>query len=178
MPPAQKTYPSDTTATKTAPTNTALPQADATALRPRGKKAAADPARASAPYRRTRRDHTTETAEDYVEAIANILAEHGECRVVDLARHFAVSHVTVTRIVARLQEEDLVATERYRPIQLTARGKRLAAASHERHEIVYKFLLAIGVDPASAAIDAEGIEHHVSPKTLQRFAEIAKKGLG
>lgn len=137
-----------------------------------------DTAGAAAPYRRTRRDHTTETAEDYVEAIANILAHQGECRVVDLARHFAVSHVTVTRIVARLQEEDLVATERYRPIQLTTRGRKLAAASHERHEIVYKFLLAIGVDAATAAIDAEGIEHHVSPATLRRFDEIARKSPG
>lgn len=128
------------------------------------------------PYRRTRRDHTTETAEDYVEAIATILSDQGECRVVDLARHFAVSHVTVTRIVARLQEEDLVATERYRPIQLTARGKRLAASSRERHEIVYNFLLAIGVDAATAAIDAEGIEHHVSPRTLKRFEEITRQG--
>ena len=38
------------------------------------------------PHRRTRRDHATETAEDYVEAIADIVDEHGSCRVVDLAR--------------------------------------------------------------------------------------------
>jgi len=128
------------------------------------------------PYRRTRRDHTTETAEDYVEAIDGILTDQGECRVVDLARHFAVSHVTVTRIVARLQEAALVVTERYRPIQLTEKGKKLATASRERHEIVYKFLLAIGIDAATAAIDAEGIEHHVSPRTLKRFGEIARAG--
>lgn len=125
----------------------------------------------SQPHRRTRRDHSTETAEDYVEAIAEILEENGACRVVDLAKHFGVSHVTVTRIVARIQEEGLVQTEAYRPIQLTSKGRRLAKKSRERHETVYQFLLAIGVDESTAAIDAEGIEHHVSPATLARFSE-------
>ena len=125
----------------------------------------------SDPHRRTRRDHATETAEDYVEAISEILGEKESCRVVDLARHFAVSHVTVTRIVSRLQDAGLVQTEAYRPITLTAKGKRLAKKSRDRHEIVYQFLLAIGVDEKTAAIDAEGIEHHVSPVTLARFSE-------
>lgn len=123
----------------------------------------------SHPHRRTRRDHSTETAEDYVEAMASILEENGTCRVVDLAKQFGVSHVTVTRIVARLQDEGLVQTEAYRPIQLTNKGRRLAKKSRDRHEMVYQFLLAIGVDEKTAAIDAEGIEHHVSPSTLARF---------
>jgi DtxR family manganese transport transcriptional regulator len=54
------------------------------------------------PHRRTRRDHSLETAEDYVEAVAETVAAHGVCRVVDLARTFAVSHVTVSRIISRL----------------------------------------------------------------------------
>jgi DtxR family manganese transport transcriptional regulator len=123
-------------------------------------------------HRRTRRDHAMETAEDYVEAVADLIEEQGSCRVVDLAKRFAVSHVTVTRIVARLQDEGLLSTERYRPIFLTPAGKRLAAKSRRRHEIVYQFLLAIGVEENIAAIDAEGIEHHVSPETLKRFEEL------
>lgn len=129
----------------------------------------------SKPHRRTRRDHATETAEDYVEAIDDLLREQGSCRVVDLAKRFAVSHVTVTRIVARLQEEGLLLTEPYRPVTLTPKGKRLANKSRKRHEIVFAFLRAIGVDAATAAIDAEGIEHHVSPATLSRFAELTKQ---
>ena len=129
----------------------------------------------SALHRRTRRDHATETAEDYVEAVAEIHLENGTCRVVDLAKYFGVSHVTVTRIVARLQEEGLVETEAYRPIGLTAKGRRLARRSRERHETVYQFLLAIGVDEKTAAIDAEGIEHHVSPSTLKKFSSFLAK---
>jgi DtxR family manganese transport transcriptional regulator len=91
------------------------------------------------------------------------------CRITDLAQRFSVSHVTVHRIIERLQAEGLVSTEPYRPIELTAAGKRLAGKCRRRHEIVYRFLLSIGIDEKTAAIDAEGIEHHVSLKTLQRF---------
>ena len=128
-------------------------------------------ARDSEPHRRTRRDHASETAEDYVEAVAELIAARDACRVTDLAKRFGVSHVTVNRIVARLQGEGLLATAPYQPISLTAKGKRLAAKCRQRHEIVYRFLLSIGIDEATAAIDAEGIEHHVSPKTLRRFQE-------
>lgn len=125
----------------------------------------------SVPYSKTRRHHANETAEDYVEAVSDIIAESGECRVLDLARHFDVSHVTVSRIVKRLQGEKLLSTAPYRPIELTAKGKRLANRVRERHEIVLDFLMAIGVDRTTAEIDSEGIEHHVSDVTLKVMKE-------
>lgn len=123
----------------------------------------------AASHRRTRADHASETAEDYVEAIAETLEARGCCRLVDLAGRFGVSHVTVNRIVGRLQKEGYVNTQPYRPIELTVRGKRLAKRCRQRHQTVYQFLLSIGVDEVNAAIDAEGIEHHVSVATLRRF---------
>ena len=129
----------------------------------------------SAPHRRTRQDHATETAEDYVEAVAQIVSERETCRLVDLAEYFAVSHVTANRIVARLQKEGLLSTEPYQPIALTAKGKRLAARCRQRHQIVYQFRRSIGIAEQTAAIDAEGIEHHVSPKTLRRFEQLADR---
>ena len=125
----------------------------------------------SVPYSKTRRHHANETAEDYVEAVSDIIAESGECRVLDLARHFDVSHVTVSRIVKRLQGEKLLSTAPYRPVELTAKGKRLANRVRERHEIVLEFLMAIGVDQTTAEIDSEGIEHHVSDVTLKVMKE-------
>ena len=129
----------------------------------------------SEPHRRTRSDHASETAEDYVEAIAEIVGSSGKCRIVDLSRRFAVSHVTVNRIVQRLEKAGLVSTRPYQPVELTAQGRRLAKKCRERHEVVFRFLLAIGVDEATAAIDAEGIEHHVSPETLKRFREFVQQ---
>ena len=134
-----------------------------------------EPKSQSTPHRRTRNDHATETAEDYVEAVADIIDAKESCRVGDLAKRFAVSHVTVSRIIQRLQTEGLVNTQPYRPIQLTAKGKRLAIQSKLRHEIVHDFLLSIGVDETTAMIDSEGIEHHVSPKTLRAMQQFVQK---
>jgi len=120
-------------------------------------------------HQRTRSDHATETAEDYVEAVADLIDGSGVCRVRDLAERFGVSHVTVVRTVARLEVDGLVATEPYKPIELTAKGRRLARACRERHDVVYRFLLAIGVSERIAAVDSEGIEHHVSKATLERL---------
>ena len=124
-------------------------------------------------HKRTRKDHSTETAEDYVEAVADLIDERGTCRVVDLARYFAVSHVTVTKTVARLQAAGYVTSEPYRPIELTRKGRRVANESRRRHEIVLQFLLSLGISREVAEIDAEGMEHHVSKETLDRFEAFA-----
>lgn len=116
---------------------------------------------------RTRRDHATELTQDYVEAIAEIHSSLGECRVRDLANHFAVSHVTVNRAVARMKRDGYVDTEPYAPVTLTEKGRSLAEFSKRRHEIVYQFLLALGTSQRTASIDSEGIEHHVSEETLR-----------
>ena len=123
----------------------------------------------AAAYRRTRSDHAQETAEDYVEAIADLIASKDRCRIVDLAERFGVAHVTVIKIVRRLEGEGLVKTEPYRPVELTAKGRRLAKACRERHELVYRFLRELGVSESVAANDAEGVEHHLSPETLGRM---------
>lgn len=120
----------------------------------------------SIPHQKTRDHHAVETAEDYVEAVYDLITHHGQCRVKDLADRFDVSHVTVSRIVGRLQKKGLLTTLPYRPIELTSAGEKLARQSKQRHEIVYKFLLSLGIDSKTAEIDSEGIEHHVSKKTL------------
>ena len=119
--------------------------------------------------RQTRREHSTETAEDYVEAIAELSATIGEARAVDLARRLGVSHVTVIRTISRLQRDGYVRTQPYRSVFLTDKGRRLAEASRRRHDIVVEFLRRLGVPEAIAQADAEGIEHHVSPETLAAF---------
>jgi DtxR family transcriptional regulator, manganese transport regulator len=120
----------------------------------------------SIPHSRTREHHANETAEDYVEAVFDVVQEKGECRVQDLAHFFDVSHVTVSRIVGRLQTKELLDTAPYKPIALTKAGEKLARHMKKRHVIVLEFLLSLGIDEQTAEIDSEGIEHHVSEKTL------------
>lgn len=119
--------------------------------------------------RSTREAHSRETAEDYVEAIAELTAQTGEARVTDLAKKFGVSHVTVNRTVTRLQKHGYVTSLPYRSIFLTEKGKATAAESKRRHEIVLQFLRLQGVPEEAALHDAEGIEHHVSAETLAVF---------
>jgi DtxR family transcriptional regulator, manganese transport regulator len=128
-------------------------------------------------HRKTRADHASELAEDYVEAIAEIALIKGDCRAVDLVDRFGVSHVTVNRTISRLVRDGYASTEPYAPVRLTPKGKRVAQASKIRHETVYRFLLAVGVPDSVASADAEGIEHHVSPETLAVMqAFVAKAG--
>jgi len=137
------------------------------------KKSQRKPGAANAPeaedFRQTRQDHASEIAEDYAEAIADLTDLVGEARVVDLAKRLGVTHVTVNRTIARLQRDGLVTSQPYRAIFLTEKGRRIAATSKQRHETVVAFLRSIGVPERVARMDAEGMEHHVSPETLTAF---------
>ena len=126
-------------------------------------------------FRRSRRDRASETAQDYVEAIADLTAAVGEARVVDLARRLGVTHVTVNRTLARLNKIGFVNTKPYRAIFLTDVGCKLAKETKRRHETVVAFLRSLGVSEKSAEMDAEGIEHHVSPETLAVFERWLRK---
>src|SRR5213595_3746439 len=117
----------------------------------------------------TRREHANEIAEDYVEAIADLVAETGEARVVDLAKRLGVTHVTVNRTIVRLQKAGFVTSRPYRAIFLTEKGRNLAETCKRRHETVVAFLRSLGIPERVAEMDAEGIEHHVSPDTLAAF---------
>ena len=125
--------------------------------------------------RRLRRDRSVETAQDYVEAIADLTATRGEARVVDLARRLGVTHVTVNRTLARLQRAGYVNTKPYRAIFLTDAGGTLADECKQRHQTVVSFLRSLGIAERIAEMDAEGIEHHVSPETLTAFERLLKK---
>jgi DtxR family transcriptional regulator, manganese transport regulator len=120
-------------------------------------------------FRRVREAHQTELAEDYVELIGDLITETGEARVVDLAERLGVSSATVNNAIQRLQRDGLVTSKPYRAIFLTDRGQEMAAQARERHRLVVELLIAIGVDPVTAEVDAEGIEHHVSEATLAAF---------
>ncbi len=123
----------------------------------------------AAAFEAVREARRSETAEDYVELIDDLIKATGEARVVDVAARMGVSHATVNRILARLVKEGLVNTQPYRSIFLTDAGSGLAQESRERHRIVVEFLCALGIDETTAQRDAEGIEHYVSTETIEAF---------
>jgi DtxR family manganese transport transcriptional regulator len=83
--------------------------------------------------------------------------------------------VTVNRTLARLKKIGLVNMEPYRAIFLTDAGHKLAAECKQRHKTVVSFLRSLGISERIAELDAEGIEHHVSPETLAVFERWLQK---
>ncbi|MDO8494291.1 MAG: manganese-binding transcriptional regulator MntR [Deltaproteobacteria bacterium] len=120
-------------------------------------------------FKKLRAAHHNEKAEDYVEMIHELVETNGEARLTEIAKRFGVTPVTAHKIILRLQREKLIDSKPYRALFLTTKGKKMATQSKQRHQIVYQFLKKIGVPEKTAQIDAEGIEHHVSPETLNIF---------
>lgn len=119
-----------------------------------------------------RQAHLMESTEDYVELIDDLISTRGEARLVEIAERLGISQPSASKTIARLQREGYVTSEPYRSIFLTSRGKSLADTARERHDVVYRFLLCIGVSEETAKIDSEGVEHHVSQETLDVFRRI------
>ena len=126
-------------------------------------------------FRQTRHNRRTELLEDYVELIADLIADRGEARQVDIAQRLGVAQPTVAKMLKRLAAEGLIQQRPYRGVFLTEEGARLAGKSRERHQIVENFLCALGISPETARVDAEGIEHHVSLETLAAFKDFLQK---
>jgi len=125
-------------------------------------------------FRQVRNAHHLELTEDYVELISDLIADGGEARQVDIAARLGVAQPTVARVLKRLVRDGLVVQRPYRGVFLTEAGERLADASRARHRTVEAFLIALGVPEDVARIDAEGIEHHVSPQTLAIFSAFTR----
>ena len=129
----------------------------------------------AARFTQVREAHKTEATEDYVELIDDLIRANGEARLVDVANRMGVTQPTASKTLARLQRDGYVSSEPYRSIFLTPQGKELADESRQRHEVVFQFLLAIGVDKNTAKRDSEGMEHHVSEKTLKAFSKVIRE---
>jgi DtxR family transcriptional regulator, manganese transport regulator len=129
----------------------------------------------SAAFKRTRADHSSELAEDYVELIADLIDEKGEARGNDVAIRLGVANATVVKMLKKLVERGLVTQEPYREIMLTGEGWSLAELGRRRHDIVENFLLTLGISAETARIDSEGIEHHVSDETLKAMARFTSR---
>ena len=125
-------------------------------------------------YSKIRSQNKNEILEDYVEAIQEIYETKGDVKNSDLAIHFSVSQATINKNLKRLINYNLAKSEPYRSIFLTNEGKKLAAISKQKHQIVYNFLIKLGVSKKIAQFDSEGIEHHVSEETLKLMKKFSE----
>ncbi len=126
-------------------------------------------------FKKVRDAHKSENTEDYLEIIADLLNVKGEARIVDIASKLDIAQATANKTIQRLQNQGFVKKEPYRSIFLTLKGQEVASVSKKRHIIVLTFLKNLGLDAKTAEADAEGIEHHVSDKTLKKMEQFNKK---
>jgi len=125
-------------------------------------------------HRAVRGEHREERTEDYVETIYRRERKGDSSRIVDLQKVFGVSHVTVIRALQKLENDGFVVKETGGVI-LTGKGRNLGERCYERHRLVEAFLGSLGVSKETAAKDAEGIEHHLSPETLEAIRSVVGK---
>ena len=104
--------------------------------------------------------------EDYLERILELINTKGYARVVDIAQSLKISQASVTNMIQRMDADGLLKYERYRGMVLTASGEALAKNITRRHRILTDFLRLFGLDEELIFHDVEGMEHHVSPPTL------------
>lgn len=116
----------------------------------------------------------SQSAEDYLERIHELIEEKGYARVVDIASSLKVRQASVTSMVQKLGEAGYLKYEKYRGLILTPRGREVARRIQQRHETLSRFFSLFGLDAETQRRDIEGIEHHLSAETLDVLAALAR----
>jgi Mn-dependent DtxR family transcriptional regulator len=76
-------------------------------------------------------------------------------------------------MVQKLGELGYLNYEKYRGLILTEKGKAVATGIQQRHETLARFFSLFGLDARTQQRDIEGIEHHLSPATVEILADLA-----
>ncbi len=120
------------------------------------------------------RSTPSQSAEDYLERIHELIEEKGYARVVDIASSLKVRQASVTAMVQKLGELGYLKYEKYRGLILTDKGRDVAQTIRNRHETLSRFFSLFGIEVETQRRDIEGIEHHLSPETVEILAALAR----
>jgi len=116
----------------------------------------------------------SQTAEDYLERIHQLIEQKGYARVVDIASSLQVKQASVTNMVQKLGDLGYINYEKYRGLVLTDKGREIGLNIRKRHETLARLFSLFGLDPATQQLDIEGIEHHLSADTVEILADLAQ----
>src|SRR6185369_12963426 len=115
----------------------------------------------------------SQSAEDYLERIHELIEKKGYARVVDIASSLKVKQASVTSMVQKLAESGYLEYEKYRGLVMTDKGREVARKIQNRHATLSRFFSLFSLDMETQQLDIEGIEHHLSPATLEMLADLA-----
>lgn len=116
-----------------------------------------------------------ESAENYLETILMLKEEKGYVRSVDIANHLNFTKASVSVAMKSFREEGYITVDENGNINLTQKGMDIASKVYERHEIIAKALMALGVDEEIAYEDSCKIEHDISQQTFEKIKLHLKK---
>lgn len=112
-----------------------------------------------------------ESAENYLETIYMLNKKNGSVRSIDVANELGFSKASVSVAMKSFREEGYITVDDDGMLNLSEKGLEVAIRVYERHEILAKALMALGVDEETAYEDACKIEHHISDKSVQKLKE-------
>lgn len=112
-----------------------------------------------------------ESAENYLEAILMLKNQKGYVRSIDIANHLGFTKPSVSVAMKSFREEGYIRVDDDGSITLTEKGMAIAEKMYERHQIVAKALMALGVDEKTAFEDSCKIEHDISSTTFEKIKE-------
>jgi Mn-dependent DtxR family transcriptional regulator len=116
----------------------------------------------------------SESTEDHLERISELVEQKGYARVADLAASLRLSPSAVSNMVRRLARRGYVNYERYRGFTLTPEGRQVAQDVKERHQTLTELLDLLGLDAETVSREVEEIEHHLRPQTLAILSNLVR----
>ena len=111
----------------------------------------------------------TTSREDYLKAIYVLQRRNLEVHSVDVARYLGFSKPSVSNAVSRLTNEGFLYMDSDNALKLTDKGREVAEKTYERHCFFSKYLIRLGVDPATAMEDACRMEHAISDEAFEKL---------
>jgi Mn-dependent DtxR family transcriptional regulator len=116
----------------------------------------------------------SESTEDHLERIHELVERNGYARVSDLAVELGLTRSTVSNMVRRLAKRGYVNYTRYRGFSLTPDGLAVAAHIKDRHRTLTALLGLMGLEPETVEEEVEDIEHHLKPQTLAALTALVR----
>lgn len=116
-----------------------------------------------------------ESAEDYLETILILKERIGQVRSIDIATEMNYSKPSISVAMKKLRENGYIEVDKDGFITLTDSGYKIASNIYDRHKLLTRFFISLGVDAKVAAVDACKIEHDLSEETFQKIREHALK---
>ena len=114
-------------------------------------------------------------SEDYLEAMLMMQEKHGYIRSIDVAEQLKVTKPSVSYATKRLRENGYISMDKDGLITLSDTGMEIAARMYERHKLLSKFLIKLGVNEDQAREDACKIEHDISQESFEAIkAHVAR----